>query len=84
MMKKTLIALGLLAATTLSGCVVAVPRPAYAYGEDDPYYGNAVVVAPVVPVYGWGWYGGGWYRGGYGWHGGGWHGGGWHGGGHRR
>jgi hypothetical protein len=66
MMKKTLVALGLLAVTTLSGCVVYgpprpvvyAPGPAY-YGPAYPYYGPTVVVGPVVPAYGFygGWHG---------------------------
>jgi hypothetical protein len=55
MFKKTLIALGLLAATTLSGCVVYAPRPAVAVCAP----GVVVYGPPVVPVYGyyrgWGW-----------------------------
>jgi hypothetical protein len=69
MMKKTLvqfgIGLGLLAVTTLSGCVVYSPPAAvYAPAPGAVVYAQpapAVVVAPVVPVFGWGW----------GWHGGG-------------
>jgi uncharacterized SAM-binding protein YcdF (DUF218 family) len=62
MIRKSVIALALLAATTLSGCVVYSPRPvAYA----PAVYSPAVVVAPVVPVWGfwgWGWHGGGRWR----------------------
>jgi hypothetical protein len=65
MFKKTLIALGLLAATTLSGCVVYGPRPV-AYAPGVAVYAPAVAVAPVIPVYGyysgWGWRGGGRWR----------------------
>jgi hypothetical protein len=70
MFKKTLITLGLLGATTLSGCVVyAPPRPRYVYSYgyvDGPP--AAVVVAPV-PVFGFygGYYRDGWYRGGGHW-----------------
>ena len=65
MIKKTLLTLGLLTATTLAGCVVAVPRGPYVYADPGP-----VVVAPIVPIYGW--YGG-YYRG-YGGYRGGWYG----------
>jgi hypothetical protein len=70
MIKKTLIGLGLLVATTLSGCVVAVPRPGVVYGPVYAEgYDDAVVVAPVpTPFFGywgWGWYGHGYGRGGY-------------------
>ena len=78
MLKKTLLALGLFAATGLSGCIVAAPPVAYV--------GGPAVVYPIVPVYGYGWYGGyyyghSYYRGSY-YRGGGW--GGYHGGGFRR
>jgi hypothetical protein len=62
MLKKTLITLGLLAATTLSGCVVYGRPRAVVYA---PAPAPVVVCAPVVPVfgvYGWGWGGG--YHGG--------------------
>jgi hypothetical protein len=63
MFKKMLITLGLLAATTLSGCVVYAPPRAVVYG---PAPGAVVyapgVVVPIVPVYG--------FYGGWGWHGG--------------
>jgi hypothetical protein len=66
MLKKTLITLGLLAATTLSGCVVySPPPPRYGY----VYAPGPVVVAPVVPVFGF--WGGYWRGGGYYGHGGG-------------
>jgi hypothetical protein len=66
MFKKTFISLGLLAATTLSGCVVYAPRPV-AYAPGVVVYGPDVVV-PIVPVYGyyrgwgWGYHGGGRWR----------------------
>lgn len=70
MFKKALIALGLLGASTLSGCVVYSPPPRVVYGYD--YYGPpaAVVVAPapIVPVFGfYGGYRGGWHHGGGHW-----------------
>jgi hypothetical protein len=70
MFKKSLIALGLLAATTLTGCVVYTPGPPR-YGDAYVYGPAPVVVEPVVPVFGFygGWYHGGWgYRGYHGRH----------------
>ncbi len=65
MIKKTLIGFGLLVATTLSGCVVAVPRPGVAYGYRGGYCDDAVVVAPVPVPVPFGFWGGGWYGRGY-------------------
>lgn len=77
MLKKTLIALGLMAATTLSGCVVAVPPPGVVVGPAYPAYpaycDSAAVVAPApvpvpvpVPVPLFGFWGGWWHHGYYG------------------
>jgi hypothetical protein len=63
MFKKTLITLGLLGTAMLSGCVVYAP-PHYGAVVYGP--GPAVVVAPVIPVFGF--YGGGYGRGYYGYH----------------
>jgi hypothetical protein len=67
MFKKSLIALGLLAVTTLSGCVVYTPGPpryAYTYGYGYACGPAPVVIAPVVPIFGFygGWYHDGWHR----------------------
>ena len=63
MFKKTLMTLGLLALTTLSGCIIVPPRPPVVFTPVPPPPG-AVVLAPVpVPVFGF--WGGGYYRGGY-------------------
>jgi hypothetical protein len=70
MFKKTLIALGLLGTTMLSGCVVySTPAPrAVVYGPAPAVVyepAPAVVVGPVVPVFG---FYGGYYHGYYGYH----------------
>jgi hypothetical protein len=63
MLKKTIIKLGLLAVTGMSGCVVYAPARPAVYAPGVAVYTPGVVVEPVVPVYGfYGWGGRGHWR----------------------